>query len=419
MDPTSLPLSAERELQAARQQLLQGKRVDAEQSFRRLLRVQPENSEALQFLGDLAQARGDYAGAVNLLSRAAKAEPGNADILVRLGAAYRAVESFDAARYVLERAVRLAPGRKAYARLSLANLLELDQRYDLALLHYSLGLREARESQHWGADSRNAAALRSLVEHARQFVANGRRTWFEEALRPLRLGTAEQRWDRIDRALALYWEGRAPLLADPRQRPGTMYVPDINTAHFLQDARYAWLDGAAALVASCHNELEACVAASADATRAATGSRISVLRAGVLQYEARQHAPQLQRVLAELPLSRVPHQAPDVEIITLTGNSRLAQHYGRSNSRCHVLFNLADGSALEVIVGGEKRVLTAGQTLMFDCSFGVEYANPGERVARALSVEAWHPDLSECERCAVSALIAAAVDFETRLQDLI
>jgi aspartate beta-hydroxylase len=418
MDPSSLPASAEYELQTARRQLREGRRGEAERSFTRLLLVQPENAEALTFLGMLAHARREDANAVNLLSRAAKVNPADFDILVQLGAVYRTVEQFDAARYVLERAVRLAAGRSAYVRLVLANLLELDQRPDLALLHYFLALREAQKLRRWGIHDKDAAGLGALVEHARQYVARGRRACFEEPLQLLRRDAAGQRWDRIDEALAMYLEGRAPVLADLRQRPGFMYVPKINTACFLDNAQFGWLDRGAALIAACLGEIDACVAASAASNPPAAGEgrRISVLHGGVLQYEARQCAAQLQRVLAGLPLAQAPHHAPDVEIIA-PGGSRLAPHYGRSNSRCSVVFNPAGSAAFEVIVGGEKRVLNAGQTLVLDGSFGVEYVNLGGR-PRAVSVEAWHPDLSRPEQQALCALIAAAVDFDSRLQDL-
>jgi hypothetical protein len=409
----------EHELQAARRQLREGRRGEAEQSYRRLLQAQPENAEALTFLGNLAQARRDDAEAVNLLSRAAKANPADFDVLVQLGAAYRSVEQRDAARYVLERAVRLAAGRGPYARLNLANLLELDCRPDLALLHYFMALHEAQKLRRWGIDEKNAAGLGSLVEHAKQYVAKGRRAWFDEVLQPLRRREAGQS-DRIDEALAAYLEGRAPVLADPRQRPGFLSVPNISTACFLDNARFAWPDRGAALISACLGEMDECVAASAASGQAATGdsSRVSVLRGGVLQYEARKRAPQLQRVLAGLPLAQVPHHAPDVEIIALSVGGSIGRHYGRSNSRCSLLFNPTGSAAFEVIVGGEKRTLNPGQILVLDSSFGVEYANPAGRPVRALSVEAWHPELSESEQQALCALIAAAVDFDTRLQDL-
>jgi tetratricopeptide (TPR) repeat protein len=428
MDPSSVPISPEHELQTARRQLREGRRGEAEQSFRRLLQAQPENAEALTFLGNLAQARRDDAEAVNLLSRAAKANPADFDVLVQLGTAYRTVEQFDAAGYVLERAVRLAAGRGPYARLNLASLLELDRRPDLALMHYCLAMQEAQKLRRWSADDKSAAGLGPLVEHARQYVAKGRRAWFDEALQPLR-PRAAGRWDRIDEALAAYLDGRAPVLADPRQRPGFMSVPKINTTCFLDNARFAWLDRGAVLISACFSEMDSCVAESAAAAQAAgaaagagavtlEASRVSVLRGGVLQYEARKRAPQLQRVLAGLPLAQVPNHAPDVDIIALRGRGSVPRHYARSNSRCWLIFNPAGSGAFEVIVGGEKRLLNPGQTFVLDGSFGVEYANPGGGSVRALSVEAWHPDLSQPEQEALCALIAAAVDFDTRLQDL-
>ncbi len=387
----------------------EGRLAEAEHGYRRVLQAQPENAEALQFLGNTAHARGDQSDAVNLLSRAARADPANVDILVQLGICYRAAERFDAARYVLERAVRLAAGRNALARLTLANLLELDQRPELALLHYFLALREVRQTGNFGP----------LVEHAERYVATGRRAWFERALRQRDPGATGWR-DRVDRALAMYLGGHAPQLADARQQAGFMYLPDLSTSCFLDAAGFAWLDRAAGLIAPCIGEMDACIESSAAGSPgvAAHASRVSVFQRGVLQYEARRHAPRLQRVLAELPLARVPHHAPDVEIISLRGGARLPRHYGRTNWRCWAILNPADSAGFEVIVAGESRSLGAGGTMVLDGSFGVEYANGGQRSARALVVEAWHPGVAESEQQALCALTAAAVDFDIALQEL-
>jgi aspartate beta-hydroxylase len=351
------------------------------------------------------------AQAVNSLSRAAKADPANVDILVRLGIAYRAADRLDAARYVLERGVRLASGRHAFARLTLANVLELDQRPDLALMHYSLGLREAKAANRPAARDKSEPDLDSLLTHAESFVTTGRRKWFERVLQRQNDGAAGGTSARIEQALAMYLDARAPVMADPRQRPGILHVPDIKTRCFLDPKSFAWLDRAAALIASCGDEMDACISA-------ARAVQVSVFQRGVVQYEARRYAPRLQCVMAELPLARVPHDAPDVEIIALPSRSRVSHHYGRANSRCRLVCNSVHGAPLEVIVGGEKCVLDAGQSLVLDPSFGVEYLNSGERRARALIAEIWHPDLSETEQQALSQLIAAAIDFERHLEDL-
>jgi tetratricopeptide (TPR) repeat protein len=341
---------------------------------------------------------GRLADAVSVLSQALKTDPSNVDLLLRLGTAYRTADRLDAARYVLERAVRLAAGRRAFARLTLASVLELDQRPDLALMQYLLGLHEARAAARSGGGSE--PELASLVEHAAHYVAAGRRAWFERALQNQEHG-AVRRSRRIEQTLAMYLDGRAPAL----------HVPDIDTGCFLDPSRFAWLDGAAAMLGPCGGEMDACI-------EAAGAAQVIVYQRGVLQYEARRHAPRLLRALAELPLAQVPHDAPDVEIVALRTNGRVPLHYGRANSRCRVVINCADSGALQVTVGGEKRGLEAGQSLVLDPGFGVEYANTGPNPGRALIAEVWHPELSEEERLSLCAMIAAAIDFDLRLQEL-
>ena len=68
-------------------------------------------------------------------------------------------------------------------------------------------------------------------------------------------------------------------------------------------------------------------------------------------------------------------------------------------------------------MGGESRQLIAGRSLVFDPSFGFDYA-VGDGLAFALVFEVWNPGISRLERDALTALIQAVVDFDSRLQDL-
>jgi aspartate beta-hydroxylase len=417
----STPASADHELQAARQHLRAGRSADAEQNYRRVLNVLPDSIEALVFLGNAAQARGDGGNAVNLLSRASKADPANVDILLHLGAVYRAAERFDAARYVLERAVRLAAGRNACARLALASVLEVDQRPDLALLHYCLALNETQRTRQWTSDGDKMVGLEAQVAYAKQYVDAGRRVWFERVLRESGHGAASGRAGRIDAALVSYLDGRPPMLSDPQQRAGLMYVPGVATAHFIDNARFDWLDRVPEAIACCVGEMGQCVASSAlsgQATDGAGAIRVRVFKAGVLQYEPRRHAPILLSALRELPLADVQRHAPDVDIIALNGSARFARHYGCSNSRCWVVVNPIGSAAFQVSVGGESRMLQPAAALVADPSFGVEYRNVGEAPALALVFDIWHPDLSDSEQRSIAALITAVVDFDNRLQEL-
>jgi aspartate beta-hydroxylase len=419
-EQSSTALSAEYELQAARQHLHAGRSAEAEQSYQRALEMLPDSSEALVFLGNAAQARGDGGIAVSLLSRAAKADPANLDILVHLGAVYRAAERFDAARYVLERAVRLAAGRNPHARLTLAGVLELDERPDLALLQYCRALIEAQRIGRWTLRDDKTAGLKTQIEHARQYVDAGRKVWFEAVLRGLADGGAAQPSGRIAAALDSYLQGRQPELSDPQQRAGIMYVPGLETSRFIDTARFDWLDRLPATIAPCIGEMQQCVASSIASGQSSAGAAalsVAVLKAGVVQYEPRRVAPMLLSALRGLPLADVQHHAPDVDIIALRAGTQLARRYGRSNSFCWVVVN-SGGAALQVSVAGESRVLQPADVAVVDPSFGIEYLNVGQAPALALVLEAWHPDLSDSEQRAISGLIAAVVEFDNRIQEL-
>jgi aspartate beta-hydroxylase len=417
-EQSSAHWSAEHELQAARQHLHAGRSADAEQSYRHVLEMLPDSIEALVFLGNAAQARGDGGTAVNLLSRAGKADPANPDILMHLGAVYRAAERFDAARYVLERAVRLAAGRNPHARLILAGVLEQDERPDLALLHYCRALIEAQRLGRWTLHDDKMPGLKAQIEHAKRYVDAGRRVWFERVLRGSGDGAAGNPSVRVDAALDSYLDGRQPKLSDPQQRAGMMYVPGLVTSRFVDTARFDWLDGVPAAIAACVGEMQQCVASAASSGQtAARALRIPVLKAGVLQYEPHTLAPALLLALHALPLADVQHFAPDVDIVALHEGARIARHFGRTNSFCWVVVN-PGSTAFQVGVAGESRVLQPATALVVDPSFGVEYMSVGESPALGLVLEIWHPDLSDSEKRALSALITAVVDFDNRLQEL-
>jgi len=206
---------------------------------------------------------------------------------------------------------------------------------------------------------------------------------------------------------------REPALDDPRQQAGLFYVPGLATAP-VPDAHLAWLEEAAVSLALLGDEIDSCLAASPSEAGA---TRLAMYLRGNVQYEARRHARRLLTLLDSLPLARIPNLAPDIDIVALDAGSGLAHHRGRMNSRCVAIVHL-DGGAVDAIVGGERHTLSAGAHLMLDPSFGVEYRNASASGARLALLDVWHPDLAADERQALSAFIVAAVDFDTRLEEL-
>lgn len=425
------------ELSAAREHVRLGHLQEAEQAFHRVLAGNPDQAEALRFLANAALARGNPAAAVQMLAHAAESDRNDPGLLLELGAAYCASGRFDAARYVLERATGLDGTHRPSARLLLGQVLELDQRPELALLHYFRAILEAQRAGQWLADDSTEPGLRKLVRHAMGFVARERRALFERGLQPLRGDAADGQLQRIDRALAIYLRERDERPADPLQQPTFLYVPGLATTKFIDPARCAWLDACTHRVAALGAEVDACAQAthatptgnpfSLGVLQAATTPdngaaprwrRLPVYQRGVLQEPARLHTPQLLAALDAAPMVRVPGHGPDAEIILLQRDSAIEARYGRSNARPLVVIALDDSADFEVHVGGEQRSLQPGHALVFDPTFGYAYAHHGDGEARAVALEVWHPDLAPIECRAIAALGAAAVDFDGKLQEL-
>lgn len=433
-DPGFTIASSPRELENAHRLVREGRLGEAEQAFRRVLEAQPEQTEALRFLANAALARGSAGEAVDLLNRAAAVDRNDIGVLMDLGVAYRIADRRDESRYVLERALQLSEGRNTSARLLLANVLELDQRPELALAHYFRAILDAQAAGQWLSEETTEPGLRQLVPHAMRYVVAGRRALFEAALQPL-----SQRGvvlDRVKRGLSIYLRDSNEPRPDARQRPTFLYVPELGAAPFLDTSHCEWLQEFSHRLAAAGDEISACLAAPVPATSGASPfslgnlmaaqtseaalseHRVAIYRRGLLHEVPRQHAPQLLAALADAPLVHIGRHGPDAELIELAANARSSLRYGRTNTRCGVALALPGSAPARVLVGGEARALEPGRATLFDPSFGVEYANDGNTPARVLAFEIWHPDLSADEREALSALTSAVVEFDGRVQDL-
>ena len=425
------------ELAAAREHVNQGRLHDAERVYRSILAENPAFPEALRFLANAALAQGRPGEAVELLSRALETNRDDPDMLLELGAAYRAGDRPDAARYVLERAVELSGTRRPSARLMLANVLENDQRPDLALLHYFHAILDAQGAGQWLDDDTTEPGLRGLVKHAMEFVIRGRRALFDDALRPLRDDASDGALDRVDRTVAIYLHETPEAPGDPRQKPSFLYVPALGAGPFPDEASLPWLAACTVRIAGLGPEVDTCANAmaapttspfslknllgedQAPASKNETPQRILVYQHGTLMENARNNAPQLVAALEETPLVRIPWHGPDAEVIQLAKGDQVPLRFGRTNSRISVAIALSDSVDAMIEVGGERVVLRPSHAVVFDSTFGYTFANHSlDGTARVVTFEVWHPGLSPLERKAIEAVTAVAVDFDTKLYEL-
>ncbi|WHZ20413.1 MAG: hypothetical protein OJF55_002562 [Rhodanobacteraceae bacterium] len=425
------------ELEIARTHVRQGNLVEAERAYRQVAATQPDQVEALRFLANAELSRGNPGEAVAILSRAAQVNRDDIWVLLELGVAYRSAQRMDEARSVFERALESSQGRNTTARLLLANVYEQDDRPQMALLQYFRAILDAQAKRQWLDDATTEPGLRQLVKHAMRYVDTGRRQLFGNVLEPFRRGMDAARLGRIDTALSVYLGERTEEPADPRQKPTFLYIPDPGAVCFPDTAAFDWLADWSARASSLDGEALACIRSTAEQpadvspfslnamtagqgaqSAPATEQQIPLYQRGIFQDAIRAQLPRLSGMLDSAPLVRISNYAPDAAILALQPGARTSARHGRTNAFCTIVVGFEGSAPLRVTVGGEPRQLRAGQALAFDPSFGFEYAAIGDAPSRALVFEVWNPGISPLERDALSALTAAVVDFDSRLQEL-
>jgi len=147
-----------------------GRLTEAEELYRRVLQGEPNNADALHFLGLIAHQRGDYRSAVELIEKAHRCARPHSVSLNNLGRAYLALDRFREAKKCFSKALALKPDfAEAHNNLGaalrgLGQLQEAERSYQRALAlkpdyantHYNLGnlfmelgkLADAEQSYH-------------------------------------------------------------------------------------------------------------------------------------------------------------------------------------------------------------------------------------------------------------------------------
>lgn len=421
-------------MEIARTHVRHGRLPDAERLYQQIAAEQPGNIEALRFLANAALSRNEPGQAVVLLSRAAQADRSDTGVLLELGLAYRNAQRMDEARSVFEGVIESSHGNNTTARLLLANVLESDDRPEQALLQYFRAIIDAQSNGQWLSDATTEPGMRRLVQHAMQYTATERRKLFERSLEPFRHGIDAARIGRIETALATYLRVGGESPADPRQKPTFMYIPNLGTHCYLDATLFDWLPNWSARVSLLDHEALACQKAFAQSrspqpfslesitasneAAATPVQHVPLYQRGIFFDAIKNHAPALCELVEAAPLIRIPNYAPEASIIAVQPGGRTARRHGRTNAFCVIVIVFCDSASLQVMVGGESRRLHANQSVAFDPGFEFEFSAAGDSEARALAIEVWNPGVSQLERDALATLATAAVNFDTRLQEL-
>lgn len=125
-----------------------------------------------------------------------------------------------------------------------------------------------------------------------------------------------------------------------------------------------------------------------------------------IEANARQ-CPQTMALLEGLSQPDIPGASPNAMFSLLAPGTAIPPHVGVCNARlvCHLPLVVPEGCWFRV--GAERRYWRRGEAFVFDDTIEHEALNPSDQLRSVFIFDLWHPDLTEVEREAVTALFMA------------
>jgi aspartyl/asparaginyl beta-hydroxylase (cupin superfamily) len=370
---------------------------------------------ALVAQADQATAAGDLKTAEDLLLKASEAAPEDFALFLKIAALQRGSGRPTVALETVQRALSIKP-RDFTALLLRASLLErlnqpaaeawshaLAQKPDGGLpLHLEQVVTEAEARvEKWTAEreAKMAAAMKDAEAAAEP----------EERQRMRRFRTNVLRRTR-------------PYHSEPTH----FHFPGLAEREFFPRRLFPWLERLEQETDAIAAEMQAVMAAERaelvpyvqyaehlplDQWRELNNNRdwtaIHLLRNGEPVEANAELCPRTMSVLALCDQPHIRGGSPNAMFSLLAPRTGIPAHVGVNNARlvCHLPLIVPEGCWFRV--GAEKRFWKRGEAFVFDDTIEHEALNPSEQLRVVFIFDVWHPDLSNTEREAVTALIEA------------
>ncbi len=334
----------------------------------------------------------------------------------------RAQEVVTLCERILEQRPKVFIGRLYYAHA----LDILDRRYE-ATVNYFRAINDAQRRGRWLSPETTLATLQELVVYAMKFVDVERRRLFENALAPIR-ARGPDGLARIDEALSIYLDEKKADFPNDKQRPKFLYVPGLPTSAYFAAALFPWYEKLQRETGTIRTELSALLGekdnfepflkfdSQEQVPQYLGGEKPNwnaffFYRHGKRYDENCARCPKTTAILESLPLVRIAEHAPEICFSILTPDSHILPHHGSTNARLVTHLPLIVPPDCAIVVGGETHVWEEGRCITFDDTFEHEAWNRSDSTRAVLILDVWNPHLTEIEREALTALIAAIRAF--------
>jgi aspartyl/asparaginyl beta-hydroxylase (cupin superfamily) len=362
-----------------------------------------------------AAASGDLARAQTLLKQAATDAPEDVQLLLKLAAISKAVGQPRAALAVVHQALAQEP-LDFVALMLKASLLD------------ALG-EDSGEAWSNALARRPAGDLPAPLAAAVAVGEKRRDAWLAERESRMRLNMAsaeakasEEERERIERFRSNVLRRTRPF----HSQPTDFAFPGLVEREFHPRRLFPWIDQLEAATAEIAAELEAVMATEraelvpyiqyADhlpldqwrpLNKSLDWTAIHLLQNGRKIDANAEHCPRTMALLESLDQPEIRGAGPNAMFSLLAPNTAIPPHVGVSNSRlvCHLPLIVPEGCWFRV--GAETRHWRPGEAFLFDDTIEHEALNPSDQLRVVFIFDVWHPDLSEVEREAITALIEA------------
>ena len=416
----------------ARELLRQGRLLEAERLYERVLESAPNDVEALNIVALAELRKGAPHRALNLLDRAERAQPGDAVTQHNLGRVHEGAGDLLGAVAAYGNAVRLRPDFFV-ARLHLAHALDQSKQPGPALAQYSRTLKDAQDQGRWVDPATTPQALRPVVERAVHIVRTGRRALFFSFIEPLVQLYGRDSMARVERCLRVYLNEERATSPDARQQPTFLYFPDLPPAAYLDRSLFPWIEGLEAQTDAIRAELMRLLPSSAGRERVFTTEELErenlrgldvppswngyyFYRHGVRRDDNCSSCPATAAALTTLPLAHVREHGPEVLYSVFTPGTHLLPHRGVTNTRLVAHLPLLVPPECALRVGGEIHEWQPGRVVVFDDTYEHEAWNRSQQTRVVMIFDIWNPYLTEPERAALAQLVPGIGDFRKSLE---
>jgi aspartate beta-hydroxylase len=411
----------------AQELLQQGRLADAEQAFAALLKTEPDNIQALNFMALTALRNRDMRGAEELIQRALATAGDDPLTLHNHGRILEAAGNHVAAAAAQRAALAVAPHYHA-ARLLLGRALELSGQKHASIVAYARALQDAQRDGRWLDKATTPPALQPRVEDAVFKVRHGRLEAIERLLQPVIAVYGNEPLRRIEKSLRIFFNAEERVPADPRQNSKFYHYPDIPAHPYLDLKLFPWVEAFEARTSEIQRELLSLLPDTRGRERVFASEALEAdhlrglkqppswngyyfYRYGERRDENCERCPQTAAALDSVPLCRVRKHGPEVLFSVFTPGTHLLAHRGVTNTRvvAHLPLMVPEDCALRV--GGEEHRWQEGKVVVFDDTFEHEAWNRSDRTRVVLIFDLWSPYLTAAERAALEVLIYDIGEF--------